>query len=115
MEFGSGSAVLGGNAADPLQEAMARRATGQAGATQQVSPSAPTFDPNMMPSAPISGMSPTGIPTAPVSNPAESTTPTAPEPVTPFDSPEAKQIIQALSNRLKGLTDLQKGPDLSNM
>ncbi len=36
LNFGSGSQLLGGT--DPLQEAMARRQTGQAGITAQTSP-----------------------------------------------------------------------------
>ena len=91
MEFGSGSAVLGGT--DPLQQAIARRATGQAGGTAQVTSAAPGFDPTtQVPQAPQ------GTPQAPQSPTAQGTAPQAP--LMPFDSSEAKMIVSSLAKRL---------------
>jgi hypothetical protein len=88
---GSFGAAIGG--ADPIQEAIARRATGQAGATQQVSPGAATFDPS---TAPMAGGAPQGMPQ---SAPIAGMTPGG-QPL-PQETPEAQIILNALSTRLK--------------
>lgn len=81
---GSFGAAIGG---DPLQAAMAARSTGQAGATQQVSPAAATFDPATQ--LPQGSPQPTGA---------------MPQPEMPFQSPESTMIIKALDSRLKALS-----------
>lgn len=55
MDFGSGSALLGGGD-QALQEALARRQSGQGGATSMVSPAAANYQPQ--PQAP-QGAAPT--------------------------------------------------------
>ena len=88
---GSFGAAIGG--ADPLQEAIARRQTGQAGAMQQVSPASATFDPSTMAppiqGGPMGGLPPQGLPQ---------------EPAMPFESTESVMIIKALDSRLKSIS-----------
>lgn len=94
MQFGSGSPLLGGTSA--LNEAIARRATGEAGAMSAVGGAAPTAQP--MPIAPQgSSMPPTGDMSMP------STMGAAPMPGQPLPqgTSDSEIILQALSNRLK--------------
>lgn len=94
MEFGSGSALLGGT--DALNAAIAARQTGQAGATQQVSGAAPTNDPTAQGPQP-SALSPQSGGSQPVASATQApTTPTA-----PFDPAEIKTILNAMNGRMK--------------
>lgn len=90
--FGSGSPLLGGNAGSALAQVMAQQAQGGAGQTQQVTPAAPTFDPSAQPPTPPTGGAPNMAPSG--GKPQTDST-------MPFDSAEAKMIIQYLGNRLK--------------
>lgn len=94
---GSFGAAIGG--ADPLQEAIARRQTGQAGATAQVSPTAPTSVNQVPPSSP----SPT--PTAIGGTPQPSM---GGSPGLVGGKSEAQLIISALDSRLKSLSKVQE-------
>ena len=92
---------LGGGTA--IKEAMARRGmTGGAGTTQ-VSPAAPTFNPQTQPPpAPMGSALPTGM--------TATSQPTAPQPVSMGASamgptnPEATLIVKALTARLASLS-----------
>lgn len=102
MNFGSGSALLGGDAGQALNEAIARRSQGQAGGTAQVSPAAPTAGnqvpvPSPLPS-PAGGMSPT---------PASNTPSLGGGGVGMTPSPESELIIKALASRLSTIGKLQ--------
>ena len=91
MDTGSFGAAIGGMTPE-LQAAVQRRAGGSAVApTAQVSNSAPTADPSIqMPTPPTASAATAGAP--------------AQQPNLPFDSSEAKIILQAMSGRLKALS-----------
>lgn len=101
MNFGSGNQLLGGDANNALNEAIARRQTGGAGATQQVSPAAATFDPTTQTPSLQAG----GAPQMP--GQAGAAGASMPQPATPFESPEAKMIVGGVLSRLKALSQLQ--------
>ena len=93
--FGSGNSLLGG-ANDALSQAIARRQSGQGGATQQVSPSAATYNPQNT------------TPQITASSPSGSSMPGA-SPMKPLDQTEAMVIIKSLTKRLSDIGDVQKG------
>jgi len=94
--FGSGNQLLGG-ANDALSQAIARRQSGQGGATQQVSPSAPTFDPNSV------------TPQITAQTPGSPSVPNTSSPMAePVDQTEAKIILKALTKRLSDIGSIQK-------
>ena len=90
---GSFGAAIGGMSPE-LQAAMQRRAgAGAVPTSDQVSNTAPTADPS------------TQMPTAPTASAATAGAP-ATNPQLPFDSSEAKIILQAMGGRLKALSRL---------
>ena len=103
---GSFGAAAGGISPE-LQAAIQSR--GQGGATAAVTQGAPNFNPATQPPAPATGAVPGGAPMGGQPMPPEvqgqEIGPTAAG--LPFDSGEAKLIIQALTNRLKALSNLQ--------
>lgn len=80
-----------GNSAE-LQAAMDRRAQGQAPATSVQSSSSAGFDPTIQPSAPVQSSPSTPMAGVPIS------------PTQTMGNDEAKIIVKALSERLKGLS-----------
>ena len=96
MRFGTGSPLLGGT--DALQEAIARRQTGEAGAISQVGGAAPTAQP--MPMAPEMG----GMP------------PMAPEAPAPMGLPQgptdSEIILKALSARLQSDSKIKESQSI---
>lgn len=101
MDFGSASPQVGGT--DALNQAVARRQTGEAGATSQVTPAAPTYDPaTQTPPMPMSSGG--GMPTA---SAATAGAPAPATPAMPVDPAELKMIVGSLSNRLKAISKLQ--------
>lgn len=87
FSLGSGAALLGGT--DPLQEAMSRRQTDQAGITQQVTPASANFQPQ---------------PTTPTQASPQQSMGQAPQPGLPTGPMEAEIILKALDGRLKSLS-----------
>jgi hypothetical protein len=106
MSFGSGSDLLGQGAASALNEAMARRQTGQMGVTAQQTPGSPGATPGMQPPMPPTGAAPTdpmaagGAPGAPLPGAGGGAQP---------DSLEATLILKALDSRLKTISKIQGG------
>lgn len=96
MQFGQGTALLGG--ADALNSAVQRRQMGQGGATDQVTPSSASFNPQtaMAPTQTGGQPMPGGAAPAPVS---QNTSPSVPE-----QSSESQLIIKTLASRLSSLS-----------
>lgn len=93
---GSFGAAIGGMTPE-LQAAVQRRA-GTGATTSQVSNTAPTADPStQVPPVPPIRTQPTA---------SAATAGASPEPSLPFDSAEAKIILQAMSGRLKALSNV---------
>jgi len=92
---GSFAGVLGNTPA--LQQAIARRGS-TGGATNAVSQSAPNFNPNGQPPAPVTAPSPIST-----GQPAPST---GGNPGLPIDSGEATIILKSMSERLKSLSKM---------
>lgn len=85
-----------------LQAAIQRRAGGSnVPATAQVSQSAPTANPAIQAPQPATAAVP-GVPQA-----SANASQTAGNPQLPFDSSEAKIILQAMGGRLKALSKMQ--------
>lgn len=102
--LGTGSTLLDGGS-QALQEAIARRQTGQVGATGAVSPASPTFNPNaQIPQ--VQGQAPQPQ----MGGQPQQTQPIQPaSPELPFSPSEIKMIVGALANRLKTLSSIQQG------
>jgi len=109
--FGQGAALLGQGSTDAIQQAMARRQTGQAGVTSQASPmSAGGGQP--MPQAPT-GQSPMGMPapqggSAPMPPQGATAAPTAPQPqaLPDIHAMENQIILKALVQKMKSNADI---------
>lgn len=103
MDFGTGSALLGGGAGNALQEAMSRRQTGQGGVTGEVSPAAggmqaPPPQGPMTPPPPQAG-SQAGQPQPPVNAPT-------PQSLPDIHAMENQIILKALSSKLGSNSDI---------
>lgn len=107
MDTGSFGAAAGGITPE-LQAAIQRRA---GASSMPVSGGAPTFNPSTQPPQPPTAPAPGGAPVSNLPQPPVgpgATVPGQTQPALPFDSTESKMILQALSNRLKAGTDVQK-------
>lgn len=103
--LGTGSTLLGGGT-QALQEAMARRQTGQAGATAQQTPASPGFQ--QMPQSPTSQAPQPQMGGQPMSQDPTQQAQQPATPQTPYDPAELKIITSALINRQKLLGGLQE-------
>ena len=106
LQFGSGSAQLGGDAGvAALNEAIARRQTGQTAPTQAVSPSSASFDAGIVPPQLPSGGAP--APVAPSPTPAQ--TAGANLGMNQLNTAvENDLLIKALSAKLKANSNIEK-------
>ena len=104
MNFGSGSELLGGGN-QALNEAISRRNQGQAGATAQVSPAAPTSV-NQVPPMPPSSPSPASTVT-PAASQLNMGGSAGLQGGLPINTPESELIIKALDQRLRALSKIQ--------
>lgn len=99
MNTGSFGSAIGGS--QSIKDALARRNLGQGAATQQVSPTAPGFDPSTQAPQPPLGqapqMPPTGTTAPQVAAPQAPLTPMG----TPSGSGDDNLIIKALSEKLR--------------
>lgn len=99
-----------GGASPELLAAIQRRAGGGGGATSQVTQGAPGYDPSTQPAQPPTGQ--VSQPQMGGSMPSQTMPPDQSQPVAtpqmPFDQSEIKQIVGALSGRLKVLSSVQQ-------
>lgn len=102
ISFGSGSNLLGGG--DAIAQAIARRSTGDASATDQVSPAAPTFDPSTQPAQQLPGQAP-----AAPQQPAQPQQPGSMNAMGQMTSPsDDTLIIKALTQQLKNNHEIKR-------
>lgn len=109
LNFGSGNQTLGGGANQALNDAIARRQTGQASPTQAVSPAAPTFNPQTVaPTLPNPQSTPaTTVPGgAPMPSPATDMGASLGMP--PQTAAENQLIIKALDAKLRSNATIEK-------
>ena len=93
---------------DALQQAIQSRQTGEMGASQQVTPSAATFDPASQGAPnPMQGGTPQGD-TQQGAQPGMEQQGA----MLPFDPGEVKIILQAMGGRLKAISRMQGGEKL---
>lgn len=102
VSFGSGGALLGQGAGDAISQAMATRGLG-GGATSQVSPSAPTYDPSTQPAQPIAPGQAPAAPQQPQQQPGSMNA--MGQMTSPSDD---TLIIKALTQQLKNNHEIKK-------
>lgn len=115
MNFGSGNQLLGGDANQALNQAIAARQTGQAGVGAQVSPAAPTgVSPvqtlNTQPGMSAPGQGPMGTSLTGGGEEGmgmQPLTTVGERPASAFHPDEIKTILGALNGRLKAISRLQ--------
>ena len=113
QNLGSFGANAGG-AGSALQQVLQQRQTGAYPQTAELTQGAATMPQNPQPAQSPTGQAPgmpQGQPTGAGTPPPQATAGT--QQGMPIESPEAKMIIGALTHRLRGITDLQKPPEVT--